>query len=300
MLLFPRGAAEPVLVAKVPRLPHDGQSVAREADLLKQIQATRAGGWPSIPRVIAIESAPPFPLLIESAIAGPPLSPAAVRHEPERCCARVTAWLVDMARPERLEAGGAWVEALIEQPLRDLAERVPLAPDEATLLARTLELVEPLRAMVLPAVIEHGDLSHPNLVWRADGSVGVIDWEGATPCGLPACDLFFFLSYVGLALDRATDKAGGEPSLHAAFFAERAWARRWVRRYAGALALPEASLTPLFVAGWARYLARLVAKLGDDLSPAERAHALRDSRAYRFWRYTLGHLDQLRWDSLPD
>lgn len=57
----------------------------------------------------------------------------------------------------------------------------------------------PLRSMQLPLVFEHGDLSYPNLLLLPTGEPGVLDWELANPDGLPACDLFLFLTYVAFS-----------------------------------------------------------------------------------------------------
>ena len=78
------------------------------------------------------------PLLIETALVGPPLSRPTLRANPLRCVDEVVSWLM---RLPGMRAGVTGpFERLISQPLAVFAE---LFPDEAPeeLVARTLEIV---------------------------------------------------------------------------------------------------------------------------------------------------------------
>jgi hypothetical protein len=152
-------------------------------------------------------------------------------------------------------------------------------------------------------VFEHGDLSHPNLLRLHGGGLGVLDWELADPRGLPAQDLFFFLTYVAFARERVRDAADHLRAFDAAFFGARAWARPFVRAYAEALRIPAELLSPLFLLAWLRHLARLVERLaaptaGGPLAP-DTVRWLRENRYYALWRHTLRGLDRLDWGDLP-
>jgi hypothetical protein len=131
----------------------------------------------------------------------------------------------------------------------------------------------------------------------ADARLGVVDWELAAPQGLPAYDLFFFLTYVAFAKGNARTNAHYLAAFQAAFFDPTAWARPWVRRYADALQLPEHWLTPLFVVAWLRYMAGLVGRLGpgEGRLGRETAMWLRENRYYALWRYAARHAHALRW-----
>src|SRR5262245_56876645 len=89
-LVLAPGRPEPLLVAKLPRLggsisapalPSNEEygaasvSVKREVANLRAVQAGRAGGYESIPRVVAFEEYLGRPILVETALVGDPLDP---------------------------------------------------------------------------------------------------------------------------------------------------------------------------------------------------------------------------------
>ncbi len=57
----------------------------------------------------------------------------------------------------------------------------------------TLALEQLCGADALPAFWIHGDFAPWNIRHRSDGSVALLDWEDARPCGLPLQDAFHFL-----------------------------------------------------------------------------------------------------------
>ncbi len=301
-LVFSGGGPEPVLVAKVPRLAAHCDGIRREAANLQAAQGLRVGGFDSIPRVVACEPFRGGFLLVETALAGQPMGPAMVRRHLADCCDAVIDWLGDLQQP----GDGAtaedddWFVRLIERPLCQFEERFPVSATEARLLDRTWEAVSPLRAADLPLVFEHGDLSHPNLIVLRGGGVGVIDWELADPHGLPAQDLFFFLTYAAFAAGKARAVGRHLPAFHAAFFGRRAWVHPYVLAYAHRLQLPPELLTPLFVACWARRVTGLLDRLSETEPAAEPLSAdtaawIRANRYYALWQHTLAHLDELKW-----
>jgi aminoglycoside phosphotransferase (APT) family kinase protein len=297
-LIFAPGRAEPLLVAKLPRLAELTDSLAREAANLQQIQRQRPGGFDSIPRLVTFEVHGDRPLLIETALQGQPLSPALVRTRPDYWGGLGTQWLIDLHRPASTPTTAANGLAGIEQEVCRFAHHFPWTAEERQPLERTLAWLAELRDLRLPAVFAHGDLSHPNLLWMAEDKLGVLDWEMATPQGLPASDLFFFLTYLAAAKHKARTPAELLAACRAAFFGSNAWAGLWVRSYAAALHLPPTSLTPLFVVGWLRYLAGLVDRLGASTQPisAETAGWLRENRYYALWRYAVRRADDLCWN----
>ena len=294
---------DPVLVAKVPRLGGASRSLEREVANLRAVQGSRMGGFDSIPRVIAFEEYCGRPILVETALVGKPMDPETVRRDLKGCCAVVLAWLAELQRPlEGVVVEDAdWFERLVERPLAPLAEVFPAPPEEARLLERTGELVASLREADVPLVFEHGDLSHPNVRLLKNGRAGVVDWELADPHGLPACDLFFFLTYAAFSLRRASASGGYVPAFHEAFFGAAAWARPYVLSYAEQTHLPMDVLTPLFVLCWARYVAGLVLRLGDEGDSRwgrpgpETAAWLRANRYFALWKHSLDHIAELDW-----
>jgi aminoglycoside phosphotransferase len=266
VLVLDDGRRAPGLVGKVPRGAGDAPGLAREARNLRSAEPAlaRAGGG-SAPRVLAFDEGPPHPLLLETALPGRPLSPAALRRDRDGAVERVAAWLERLAAATATPApDDGWYERLVRAPLQDLAARAD-APTVG-MVARTLARAEILRARQLPLVFEHGDLCHPNLLLEDDGGVSVLDWERAEPAGLPAHDLFVFLSFAAAA---SRERAA---ALRPAFFGRTPWAWRAAQRYAQRLALDLDLLAPLLAVSCARSVA------ADGSMP----------RHMRLWRLALG------------
>lgn len=294
--------AEPVVVAKVPRLAQATASIEREVTNLRAVQNLRPEGFASVPRVITFEAYRGYPILLETALVGRSLDPATMRRDLQGCCQKVTTWLSNLQSVAQTssEATTDWFVRLVEEPLRYFAERFPVSAEEAKLLEQTRELVEPLRSLALPAVFEHGDLSHPNLILLKSGELGVLDWELADPQGLPAYDLFFFLTYAAFALADARNSGSYLPAFQAAFWGIQPWAAPYITTYTQRLQLPPVALKPLFVFSWLRYLTGLLMRLdnaGQDntrLGP-ETATWLRTNRYYSLWQHAITHAHTLAW-----
>lgn len=300
-LLMPRGQSEPVMVAKIPRLAGPSASVTREVANLRAVQASQPGGFASIPQVIAFENYASRQFLLETALVGKPMDPPAVRSDPDRCCRAVIDWLVELqlvTRQRQRQTG--WVENLVTRPLRQFRSLLPLSAEEAQWLTVTQDLVVPLQEAELPPVFEHGDLSYPNVMWLHNGQPGVVDWELASPRGLPGFDLFFFLSYIAFARRKARSSGDYLPAFREAFFGERAWAVPYIRSYCQRLQLPEDMWASLFVLTWLRYMTSLLDRL-DEASQSsgelgvETAAWLRQNRYYELWRYAVTHVSDLHW-----
>ena len=191
---------------------------------------------------------PGHPLLLQTALAGRPLGPAAVRRDRDSAVAVVAAWL------ERLAAATAtfppddgWYERLVGAPLRTLAAR---GGPEREWARATLAAAEPLREAGLPLVAAHGDLGHPNLLLATDGRLGVLDWERAEPRGLPVGDLVFFLAYAAAA--GRGDQRARVARLRAAFAGPREWAWQAIERHADAVGIKRRLVAPLVAVSCAR------------------------------------------------
>ena len=295
-----KGGAAPLMIAKVPRLPGDHTRLDREAHNLRAGFDARPGGFDSIPRVLAYEEYCGHKLLIETAISGQPLKPAFVRHRPAQALEAVVAWLLEfhLATARRPEKQGHGFASLVEEPIQRFRQCLPFAAEEESLLARTLDFVQPLRTLALPFVLSHEDLSHPNILISPEGKIGVVDWELAESHGLPALDLFFYLNYLAFACHAADKSRDYLAAFQKAFFGAGAWSRPHVERYQARLNLPAAALQPLFVLCWLRYLSGLVLRLHDGqgahrMLNKETLSWLRRNRYYLLWRYALDHVKDL-------
>lgn len=333
-LLLAPGQADPILVAKLPRLAGRCSSLEQTAANLRAVQARRPGGFDSIPRVLAFEEYRGRPILLSTALAGSALEPAVVRRDPKGACADVLAWLGQLQYPQgptadvvhkrgqvpspttanarkthpgevpvpvfEPPAEDDWFERLIQRPLDLFGRAFPHCGEEAACLARTAELAAALREAKVPAVFEHGDFSSPNILRLRDGRIGVVDWELAEPRGLPAQDVFFFLTYMAFALGKASTPERYASAFHAAFFGESAWTRPYVLDYARRIGLPPELLSPLLVLCWIRYLTTLLRRIDEAVEAGEpvsqeTAAWLRSNRYYALWRHSLAHVEELRW-----
>jgi aminoglycoside phosphotransferase len=295
------GRTEPVLVVKLPRLPGDNDRLDREVANLHVANRARAEDDTSIPRVIAYEDFHQHRLLIETAVPGRPMSPAIVRMQPELCTEAPVSWLLNLhlATAIRSTKHDDWFERLVENPLNQFKKMLPLS-DEGRLIDQTIAMMNPFRDGDMPLVMEHGDFSSPNILQDENGRAGVVDWELAEPQGLPAADLFFFLTYIAFAKQNARKNADYLKAFQQAFFGPKAWAWPHVARYRERLNLAPEMMAPLFVATWGRYVAGLVDRLQESgeaggMVGDETMKWLRTNRYYVLWRYTIGHLKELGW-----
>lgn len=296
-LLIPNGTTEPTLVAKIPRLKDASESLEREAAALESIQRLHAGSLNTIPRLIAYEEFRGYPVLVETALNGVLMDNSYIRRRFSDCCEMTLRWL-DSLQPQNraLPDSAIWFERLAQKPLDYFANTVSLRDDEAELLDQTRALIAPLRTMRLPFVIEHGDLSHPNLIVGNRDQLGVVDWELATTDGLPGYDLFFFLAYAAFARQRAKANADYITAFQQAYFEGGSWARPYVRTYMNCLGIPVEAIKPLFILTWARYVIQLLQRLelSEQAAVAETTiDWLRANRFFALWRYAVIHADKL-------
>ena len=236
-------------VAKTPRVATDVAALRHEADILATL-AARIGATSAFPTLLSFHDGPP-PVLVETALVGRPLDPLEVRRDPARALRLGLAWVRTVAAP--LEAtDAARLVTRVRKSLRHLAG-APFAIDSDA-IHRAERILRTLEAGQLPTVVEHGDMSHPNLVMHGDG-LGLIDWELGSVDGMPLGDLAFFVGYVAFAKERATTPSGHATALRAALASNDSWGMRALGAHADELGLPQQIVGPLVLAAWTRYAA---------------------------------------------
>ena len=231
----------------------------REAADLRAAQALRPGGYASIPAVVAYERAgADRAMLVETALAGRALSPAVARRHPHRALDLVSRWLVERVRHDR--------------PRRPRRPRLPPHRAPEPIRPRPPRAGGPRRPdarpggaagrATLPSVVEHGDLSHPNLVLGPTGELGVVDWERAEPRGLPAARPLLLPHLRRLRPRPRPLPRGPGGRLDSAFAAgDASGARAAAEDHADRLGIDPALLGPLFVACWARSTLALLGRV---------------------------------------
>lgn len=293
-------SSKPILVVKVPRLPGDNSRLDKEVANLNAVHAARAGGFDSIPRILAYEDYLGHRLLVETALASPTMRPAVVRRQPRICIEALMNWLLALHTSSARSSSGVegWFANLVQNPLDEFENWLPVSETETVLIAATRTQAESLLKSPIPLVMEHGDLSSPNILMNEKNQIGVVDWELAEPAGLPVVDLFFFLTYVAFSRKNAGKTSEYISAFRDAFFGSQAWSLPYLQRYGAALHIPAAALRPLFLLCWARYVCGLVRRLKQHEHPQtklsnEQINWLRLNRYYALWKYAVDHFEEL-------
>ncbi len=286
-LVLTEGDGRPALVAKLPRLAGDGAALATEAAGLRTVRRV-LGETSSVPTLVAWLEDQPHPLLVETALEGRPLSPAAIARDRTRTVEATVAWLERVARssarvPDPADDAARY-RRLVEEPLLTAASTADPELGLAELVPPTLEALAPLRGAGLPLVLEHGDTSHPNLLLRTFGDLAVVDWELADPDGIPGHDLAFFLVYAAGAARRG--RRDDPRRLHGAFFGPAPWTWAWWRRYLDSAEIDPALGGRLWLAACARAVAVQARRAGGAAGAA-------GVRQLPLWRHAIDHLDEL-------
>jgi aminoglycoside phosphotransferase (APT) family kinase protein len=302
--ILTEGKTEPIFVVKLPRLPGDHSRLDREAANLRAANHNRAENDFSIPRVLAYEDYHQHRLLIETAVPGRTMSPAVVRRQPESCTEITITWLTNLQLATMTHGAERddWFARLIDEPFLQFKKILRETEDVARLADETVGMMKPLRNHGLPLVMSHEDFSPPNILQTENGDVGVVDWELAQPNGLPASDLFFFLTYIAFARNGARKNEAYLKAFHQAFFNSNAWARPYVERYCEGLKLSQEMLAPLFVATWGRYVAGLIARLQEGAAENQKIDQatlkwLKTNRYYQLWKYAIENINELSFVS---
>lgn len=289
-----------IAVAKAPRVLGDHARLSREAGMLRRVQQHRDGPFAGIPRVLAFTDCDGYRVLVQSGLEGEGMNPAFVRRHRGLALQLGTDWLIDFHRRTRHAVPGAfsWPAEPVETTIERVATALAASGDEAAALQRTQACLQPLLSAERQAVMAHNDFSHPNLLRLGGVQLGIVDWELADADGLPAVDLYFFLTYLAFAIARARTATAYVRAFRQAFWGNESWARMAIQRYTTALELDAILCKPLFVFCWLRYVYSLIERLapagaaGGSL-PRETACWLRQNRYYLLWRFAIDHFDEL-------
>lgn len=289
-LVFADGARRPCLVVKIPRRPGDNGGVRREADVLRRLRSSGDGRTTGIPEVAGVLDVGAHCVLVETALAGAQLDPPRVAADLASAVEAGVDFLSALSRTVPAESNVDWYERKLRRPLQALAGLLPGDGEVASLVERTHEVLAPLRKVQLPAVFEHGDLSHPNLLVHTDGRLQAVDWERSSADGLPGHDLVFYLQYLSESSEYAFTRGTQMKAFDNAFRPD-GWARSHLRQHLRLAGVDPELLPQLIIATWARSAATLVDRLQvqEDLEHGAgqtRAAVLSD-RDFWLWRHAV-------------
>ncbi len=290
-LVFNPGLPDPLLVVKVPRQPGDNEGVLREARILRELAALSEGDVAGIPEIVGTVQVGSQTILIETALSGAPLDPARVAADRAAAIESGTRFVNTLPTTRRAEANIDWYDRNITVPLDALAQLTHGNGEVAALRDQSRHVLAPLQSSLLPAVVEHADLSHPNLFVLPDGSLQAVDWERATTGGVPGHDLVFFLQYVSESAASAYTRRRQIAAFDDAF-GSRGWATGVLREHLSRRGVDPDLLPLLVVATWARSAATLAGRLGhlnhsgrNDV--AQRSAAVTADRDFWLWRHAI-------------
>lgn len=267
-------------VLKTPRDADDRTAIDREAANLTD--AHRSGGFldDTAPWVVSFLDEGGRPYLTQTPVNGRPLDRRLVRRDRAAALDAGLVWQLTMPREDESGVGDEHWARLLDEPLGRLASvGGARGAERLELIGRTRVAATPLRAARLPAVFEHGDMSHPNLIVLNDGRLAAVDWELAEPNGLPLHDLAFFVGYLNAATSRP-DTPNALADGYRRAIDGPGWARPAFDAYAQALGIERSLVAPLVAVCWARCTARL----------ADVPEALGDNTDHRYealWRAAL-------------
>jgi hypothetical protein len=243
--LFRAGSDQPEWVLKFARVA--GYSDRFDSDERGLKLAHAAGGLIAVhlPRLVGRFDVDGVHASLETAAAGRRLRDVLLtpgdRTVKLRLIERIGDWILEFGRLTQTSP-----EAMDAERRRLRSDVVPRWNE----LGVHSELVDELPP--LPAVAQHNDLGTWNVV-ADDGDFVVLDWENAREAALPLWDLLYFLGNAFVLLDGA-DAPDQLPARMARLFAGEAPSSpllfSWVRRAAGAAALPPDAVGAIATLCW--------------------------------------------------
>ncbi|UVJ39571.1 aminoglycoside phosphotransferase family protein [Arthrobacter sp. CJ23] len=289
-LIFATGSQEPGLVVKVPRQPGENDSLRHEAEVLRALKIAGVGPSMGVPEVVSVCEVAAHTVLVETAVTGTPLDPRLVAADLPGAVSAGADFVDALPCLRSARQNQGWYERTITRPLEALSVMVSPEPEVDALVEHTHELLAPLRSAELPAVVEHGDLSHPNLFLQADGKLQAVDWERSSTDGLPGHDLVFYLQYLSESNERAFSREDQLGAYDAAFGA-RGWALGHLARHLALRGVDVGLLPQLVIASWARSAATLAYRLEGQSDPGHGTDQVRSAvmsdRDFWLWRHAV-------------
>jgi hypothetical protein len=188
--------------------PGGSDATRREATALAGLGAEARASGAAVPEPVLFEPEDACPALRLSALPGVPARAVLARRPArrERILRALGVWLEAWSRatrrpvsldPERLHA---WILG----PARRLADAIPGGCDYAQWLEARCRGLE---GRSVPLVAAHNDLTMANVLVAEGDRIGILDWESATPDGMPLGDFAYAAVDATAAANRYRDRA---------------------------------------------------------------------------------------------
>jgi hypothetical protein len=190
----------PAVAVKVSRVAESLPGLRREAETLGALGRAWGGEVDGVPRLLATAERGTSFAVAESTLVGVPLAALIRRSTLRRLALQGTEWLARFAEAGPATHPASSVRSRVIEPALDTFEE-SFAPVLDPALVREMRVVVAALGDP-PAVCEHRDFSPWNVHLTKRG-LAVFDWESSEPCGIPALDLIYFLSYLAFYVDGA-------------------------------------------------------------------------------------------------
>jgi hypothetical protein len=240
---------DPLAAVKIARVPEAEPGLEREAEALRILEVERpevAG----IPRLITPGRRSGRLALAETHVRGRPLLELLTAASFEEHAARVTRWLIELARGAPVRRRAEWWPRMVTEPLEEFERSFGpvLEPGSMERMRSRLEGLGDL-----PQVCEHRDCAPWNVLLQGDDTPALLDWESAEVRGLPGLDLAYFLANSAFVLEGALESGRTRETYRALLDPATGLghvAARCLGDYSAALGLDLASLRALRLLCW--------------------------------------------------
>ena len=254
-LVFAGSDVHPRWVVKLPRVGMAAQALRREHDILQSLRSAERALRDAlvVPRVELWRSVNGTWMLGQTALAGTPLSVMVRRDNFQELAGQMVESLARWAGRPQVSPRELWWDRLVE-PLLERAENGFGAVLKPNLLQQTRIILSELGN--LPLVYTHNDCAPWNVV-KLEKGLGVFDWDGADPQGLPLTDLIYFMTNMAFRLDEAVNAQGMVESYRMLLNPESDLGRIFhasLLHYAERVGLDSASIRPLRLLTWLFHL----------------------------------------------
>jgi hypothetical protein len=252
-LVFRKGQRTPAYVIKMPRRSLSIPSLEREADLLERVHSRLEQPVEGIPQLVFLDSRGDFPAIGETHLPGAPLYTVMQPDRLGSLALQASHWLVQLVDSGPPQPQSSWWDQLVVPVLDGFEQGYRTVGGES--LARAAQKIL-VKLGPLPRAVEHRDFSPWNIFLSPDGSLSVLDWEGAEPEGLPFGDLIYFLSYWTFFAEKTLDSGQGPASYRRMLVGESPMGKiadACIEEYQQQTGLPSESLRPLRLLTWLRH-----------------------------------------------
>jgi hypothetical protein len=202
---FADGRSTPALVTVVTTAPARREVFRAAGERFPRLAASAREAGVRVPELLDVIDTECATALVQQGVCGTVAATLIARRrlDPLVVVRVLAAWLGRWADAtacrESVPGGGG------RTPLLDAAESLlPFIPDGGRYLTRLRALLD--RAVAIPCVATHNDLTMWNVLWRDHTAPAVIDWETADGAGWPTVDFVYSAADALLAGRRDSDR----------------------------------------------------------------------------------------------